>query len=125
MTDNKTGTVCACGITVQARNLSEHQTSARHIQKMVEARAHTPGVRPGERRWSVVSKYNHQLTAPQRYKKKQELLALQLAVRKAQAELEVCTVNAYEDGYFTTTELADLLAISRTTVFAWRKKIDQ
>ena len=116
---------CSCGAVMNARNIGSHKLSAKHAQQMAETRAHTPGVRPGERKWSVVSKYNHQLTAPQRYKKKQELLALQLAVRKAQAELEVCTVNAYEDGYFTTTELADLLAISRTTVFAWRKKIDQ
>lgn len=116
---------CSCGAVMNARNIGSHKLSAKHAQQMAEARAHTPGVRPGGRKWSVVSKYNHDHTPKARTIIEQQLFALQLAVRKAQAELEVCTVNAYEDGYFTTTELADLLAISRTTIFAWRKELNQ
>jgi len=116
---------CSCGAVMNARNIGSHQLSAKHAQQMAETRAHTPGVRPGERKWSVVSKYNHDHTPKARTNREQQLLARLVKVQQAQGELQRDAVECYEAGYMTTSEIANLLGVSRTTIFAWRKELTQ
>jgi len=116
---------CTCGAEMKARNIGSHQLSAKHAAQIAEVRARTPGVRPGERRWSVVSKYNHDHTPTDRKHVESVLLARKLAVEEQQTKLHTDAVNAYEGGYFTTSELAEMLGVSRTTIFTWRKELIQ
>lgn len=114
---------CDCGAQMKARNIGSHLLSKKHADALAERNAHRPGIKKGGRGWSVRPKYNPDHRESDRRRKEQAILAAQFKMQEATAAYRQSVVTAYEEGYLTADDLAELCDVHKATIYDWRRQV--